>query len=291
MNVEHDLRRAFRRKTAPPEFADRVRARIEQRDRSVGDTVRIFGRVPALRWLGAAAAVTLIAAGGARYYVHDQTIAEAERVRAEIRLALQITSEKLSLPAQGSGCTTIAEVLMKIAIVLLVLLLVASGTVRAQGARLQLDHLDRLGSQASESVNISIDPAMLKLASGFLKGDGDEAAVKELLNGLKGIYVKVFEFDRENVYTPEDLNAVRRQLASPGWSRLVTVDSKRDRELVEVYSWREGNESGGLAILVAEPMELTVVNIVGPMDLTKLGALQGQFGIPRLPPDAGSSGR
>lgn len=180
---------------------------------------------------------------------------------------------------------------MKITIWVLMSLLVASAGAQAQGARLQLDHLDRLAIQAAESVNITIDPAMLKLASGFLKGDGDDAAVKEMLSGLKGIYVKVFEFDRENAYTPEDVNAVRRQLASPGWSRLVTVDSKRDRELVEIYSWREGNESGGLAILVAEPMELTVVNIVGPMDLTKLGALQGQFGIPRLPADAGTSGR
>lgn len=56
------------------------------------------------------------------------------------------------------------------------------------------------------------------------------------------------------------MSAVRKQLAAPGWSRLVTVDSKRDRELVEIYSWREGNEAGGLAILVSEPKELTVVN-------------------------------
>jgi hypothetical protein len=180
---------------------------------------------------------------------------------------------------------------MKIATVLLVSLLVASSSARAQGARLHLDHLDRLAGQATESVNIAIDPAMLKLASGFLKGDGDDAAVKAMLTGLKGIYVRSFEFERENAYTAEDVNAVRRQLASPGWSRLVTVDSKRDRELVEIYSWREGNESGGLAILVAEPMELTVVNIVGPIDLTKLGALQGQFGIPRLPAEAGPAGR
>ena len=71
----------------------------------------------------------------------------------------------------------------------------------------------------------------------------------------------------------------------------MTVDSKRERELVEIYSWREGNEPGGLAILVAEPMELTVVNIVGPFDLAKLGALQGNFGIPRLPQGLPPAGR
>lgn len=54
-------------------------------------------------------------------------------------------------------------------------------------------------------------------------------------------------------------------------------------------SWREGNASGALAILVVEPAELTVVNIVGPIDLAKLAALQGQFGIPPLPSAPGAS--
>jgi hypothetical protein len=174
---------------------------------------------------------------------------------------------------------------MKIMTALWVCLLLAPASALAQGAHLQLGHLDRLASQAAESVNVTIDPAMLKLASAFLKGDRDQAALKEMLAGVKGVYVRSFEFERENVYTPEDVNAIRKQLTAPGWERLVTVDSKRDRELVEVYSWREGNGSGGLAILVAEPKELTVVNIVGPFDLAKLAALQGNFGIPKFPVD------
>lgn len=40
-------------------------------------------------------------------------------------------------------------------------------------------------------------------------------------------------------YTPDDVNIVREQLMAPRWSRLVTVDSKRDRELVEIYGWRK----------------------------------------------------
>jgi len=172
---------------------------------------------------------------------------------------------------------------MKITMAVLGWLLIAPVSALAQGARLQLDNLDRLAGQAAESVNITIDPAMLKLAGSFLTGERENVVAKQMLQELKGIYVKSFEFDRENAYTPDDVSAVRKQLAAPGWSRLMTVDSKRDRELVEIYSWREGNESGGLAILVAEPKELTVVNIVGPMDLTRLAALQGQFGIPRLP--------
>jgi hypothetical protein len=175
---------------------------------------------------------------------------------------------------------------MKVMLVVMTSLLAAPGAALAQGARLQLDHLDRLAATAANTVNITVDPSMLQLASSFLNGKGEDAAIKELLSGLKGIYVKVFEFDHDNAYTPDDVNTIRKQLATPGWAKLVTVDSKRERELVEVYSWREGNASGGLAVLVAEPMELTVVNIVGPIDLAKLSKLQGQFGIPRLPNEA-----
>lgn len=178
-------------------------------------------------------------------------------------------------------------------IALLALFLIAPGTAFAQppspqasagqGAKLELTGLDRLAAQADEAVNLTIDAAMLKLGSAFLKPDGDQAAVKALLSGLKGIYIRSFEFNRENAYTPDDVERIRKQLSAPGWSRFVAVDSKRDRELVEIYSWQEGGASGGLAIIVAEPMELTIVNIVGPIDLSKLPLLGGQLGIPKLP--------
>ena len=50
----------------------------------------------AFRWLAVAAGLTLVVAGGVRYYAYQQTVAEAERVKAEIRLALQIMSEKIT---------------------------------------------------------------------------------------------------------------------------------------------------------------------------------------------------
>ena len=37
-----------------------------------------------------------------------------------------------------------------------------------------------------------------------------------------------------------------------------------------------------MAIICAEPTELTVVNIVGPVDIEKLSQLEGKMGIPRL---------
>ena len=39
---------------------------------------------------------------------------------------------------------------------------------------------------------------------------------------------------------------------------------------------------GGLAVLHTDQQELTVVNIVGPVDLQKLARLEGHLGIPDL---------
>jgi uncharacterized protein DUF4252 len=78
------------------------------------------------------------------------------------------------------------------------------------------------------------------------------------------------------------LDLVREQLRGPGWTRMVNVQSKEDKEMVEVYTMTEGDEITGLAILTAEPQELTVINIVGPISLDKLSKLGGHMGIPHV---------
>lgn len=93
MNLDHDLRRALRRTPAPPHLAHRVLARLEQPHVVPAAT----SRAPAVRRLAVAAAIALTAVGGAEYYRRQQTVAEAERVQKDIRLALQITGETLAL--------------------------------------------------------------------------------------------------------------------------------------------------------------------------------------------------
>jgi hypothetical protein len=151
------------------------------------------------------------------------------------------------------------------------------------GPRLQLDHLDRLSSEARETVNLSIDPTLLKMAAGVLGRSGRGDSPLAALDGIEGIYIRSFEFERDNVYAPDDVDAVRKQLEAPGWSRLIEVDGRNGGELVQIYNWREGDRSRGLALLVAEPRELTVINIVGTIDFSRLGDLR-ELGIPGMPP-------
>lgn len=155
-------------------------------------------------------------------------------------------------------------------------------TVSAQDIRLQLNNLDKLEAKASDSVDVTLDGALLHLAEKFLNTkDPKEAAIKELLAGLKGIYVKSFEFDKEGEYSMADVDAIRAQLRAPGWSRMVGVKRKKDGENAEVYIMT-GSQIGGIAIIATDPKELTVVNIVGTIDLDKLSQLSGKFGIPSI---------
>jgi hypothetical protein len=158
--------------------------------------------------------------------------------------------------------------------------LVAPGV--AQTGKLELKNLEKLADKAAEVNDITLDGSLLQLAVRMMENshDADAAQVKDLVKNLKGIYVKNFEFDSPGQYSQADVEAIRAQLAGPGWQRIVTSRSKRTGENDEIYLLKQGDKINGIAILVAEPKELSVVNIVGAIDPEKLGELGGHFGIP-----------
>lgn len=149
-------------------------------------------------------------------------------------------------------------------------------------SRLQLGSLDHLAAKADKSVDVNIDERLIRLASKvFSDTDAEEREIKKVVAGVKGIYVRVFEFENEGQYSSADLDTIRTQLRAPGWTRLVNVTSKKEGNL-EVYLLMNGDMVNGLAVLASDVKELAVVNIVGPVDLDKLAKLEGQLGIPEL---------
>jgi Domain of unknown function (DUF4252) len=172
---------------------------------------------------------------------------------------------------------------LKFICLLLFVLAAAPWTAQAQEMRLQLGSLDKFEARATDSVDVTLDGKLLELARAFLSSKKPkEAAIKEVVAGLKGVYVKVFEFDKEGEYTAADLDTIRTQLRAPAWTRMVGVKSKKDGEKVEVYMTMTGTQIGGIAVIATEPKHLTVVNIVGTIDLDKLVQLSGHFGIPSI---------
>ena len=163
-----------------------------------------------------------------------------------------------------------------------VLLVLCTASAMAQDPKLQTNQLDVLTAKASQTVDVNIDERVMRMTAGFLSGkDPDEAKVKELIANLKGIYVRTFEFEKEGEYSQADLESIRTQLRNPAWNRIVNVSSKKDGSL-EVYLMSNDTRISGLAVLATDSKEITVVNIVGPVDLEKLSQLEGHFGVPEL---------
>ena len=149
-------------------------------------------------------------------------------------------------------------------------------------AKIDMSHLDKFADRADKVINVTVDEQLLRLAASFLsEKKPDEAKIKELILGLKGVFVKRFEFEKDGEFTLADVEAIRSQLHAPGWANVANVRSKREGNY-DVALMSEGSIIKGLAVLAAESRAFTVVNIVGPIDLAKLAELEGKFGIPHF---------
>lgn len=139
---------------------------------------------------------------------------------------------------------------------------------------------DKLAARADEVVKVDLDKKMLQLASRFMDSE-DDAEGKRLVQKLNAIYVRSLEFKQAGAFTDADVEPVRAQLQGPEWSRIVQVDSKTDKEKVDVYVKSLNNQTQGMVILSQEPTELTLVTLDGPIDPEDLDHLSGNFGIPK----------
>lgn len=168
----------------------------------------------------------------------------------------------------------------------LIVLTVAGATSAQEAARLNLDGLKHLENGSAQTIDVNVDGRMLQLAIRVLSAgeakNPNLAKIHDAVAGLKGVYVKSFEFNADNAYAPADLEQIRSQLRPGSWERMVGVRSQKDGQNVEVFTMFEGDRIGGLTVIATDVRHLTVVNIVGMVDLEKLMALQGTLGIPNV---------
>jgi hypothetical protein len=166
----------------------------------------------------------------------------------------------------------------------LMLLALASARAQAPDGRLRLESLARVAPRAAETVSIDVDGILLSLGKSVLSDDDpDEKTVKEIIGGLRGVYVRSYEFKTEGEFKDADLDVLRQQLRGPGWSRLVDVKTHGiDFDGAEVYALTASGRVEGMAVLISEPKHLMVINVVGSIDLDKLKRLEGTLGIPRI---------
>ena len=107
-------------------------------------------------------------------------------------------------------------------LILLTLFVLMTLNVKAQDAKLNLEKLKGLETKARDVVEVNIDGKILDLAKRVLVkvNDKDAKTIGEAIKGLKGIYVRVFNFEKEDEYNMADIDDIRSQLKSPDWERI-----------------------------------------------------------------------
>ena len=153
----------------------------------------------------------------------------------------------------------------------------------AHGAspQLAIPDFSHLKQKAVDSVDLTVDGMLLRIAKKFASADEENDPALSLLSDIKSIRVRNFEFNEDDAYSKADIDSVRKQLAAPGWSALVQAHKRDPREDVDIFLCMDGEKVLGLAIIASEARSFTIVNIIGSIDIDKIAQLEGQFGIPK----------
>jgi hypothetical protein len=180
---------------------------------------------------------------------------------------------------------------MKSGILSLVLAVGAmASTAMAQGAGGQASPLPLppavekdLAARASNVTEVTLGKNMLAFAARFMDGkDEDDAATRKLIDGLDGIYVRDYEFDKEGQYSMDEIEQLRKYFETSEWTPLVHEHERKSGETTDVMVKLVNGESHGMFILSVEPKELSIVLILGPVRMEDLGALKHIGGLGAL---------
>ena len=138
-----------------------------------------------------------------------------------------------------------------------------------------------LAARASHVTEVTLGKNMLAFAAKFMDGkDKDQEAVRQLIQGLDGIYVRSYEFDKEGQYSMDDLDKLRQSFATGEWSPI--VHTRERGEVTDILVKLVNGEPHGMFILSAERRELSIVLILGPIRLDQLSQLNGLAGLGAL---------
>jgi hypothetical protein len=140
--------------------------------------------------------------------------------------------------------------------------LALSAPARAQGLDI---NLDTVAAKAKEKAEVTLEGSLLTQAL-----QTAPANVKSAAANVSRVVFRHYEFDKTGQYSDADLESVHKQASN--WPRVLNV--KEEHESVEIYMLASQNgKPAGFLLIAAEPKELTVVHVVGSIDLASLRAV------------------
>jgi Domain of unknown function (DUF4252) len=140
-----------------------------------------------------------------------------------------------------------------------------------------------LAARASDVTEVTLGKNMLAFAAKVMNGKkDDDAEARHLIEGLDGIYVREYEFDKAGQYSADEVDQLRKYFETSEWTSMVKERERKSGESTDVMVKLVNGESHGIFILSTEPKELTIVLILGPIKLDELGQLKHIGGLGAL---------
>jgi len=125
-------------------------------------------------------------------------------------------------------------------------------------------NLDALAAKAKQKVEVTLEGSLLTQALDKVPGN-----VKGFTGNLSRLVVRHYEFDKPGQYADADLDGIRKQVSNAsGWSRVIS--NKEEHESIDIYMLTQGGKPGGFLLVAGEEKQLTVVHVVGSIDLASL---------------------
>jgi hypothetical protein len=136
-------------------------------------------------------------------------------------------------------------------------------------------------ADAEPNVEISLKAPLLNMVTNLIRAEDEEAA--NFISKLLRVTVNVFESAAIDVdEIAQSMDDISRDLDEQGWERVVRV--REDDDHVDIY-FRLADDADviyGIAIMVAEPGDTVLVNIVGDISTEDISALGRRFDIDEL---------
>lgn len=141
----------------------------------------------------------------------------------------------------------------------------------------------QLAARAANVSEVTLGKNMLAFAAKYMKGKNKhDAATRQLIEGLDGVYVRDYKFDKPGEYSMAAIDKVREHFKSPEWTPIVHTRDIKTGESTDVMMKMVNGESHGMFVLSVQPKELSIVLILGPIHMDQMGKLSGLSGLGSL---------
>ncbi|HWO56640.1 MAG TPA: DUF4252 domain-containing protein [bacterium] len=135
-----------------------------------------------------------------------------------------------------------------------------------------------LGTGEEATVEVNLRGPMLKLAAAA--SEEDDPDVSAMISGLEGIFVRAYELqDHSAAGFEKAIATISGHLQQSGWETIVKVRERDERAHIAVKM--QGDSIVGMTVLAMDENdgdnEVVFINIVGAIDLARIGRLGRSF--------------